>query len=300
MKNTALLTVLTASFLLGIFACNPDCDSVAGLRVVYSSSPVGNEAKLGAPGTQILLTANPPSALNGRRIFFGKREATGVTFKENHGLVVTIPSDLPPGPIDLRIEDPDCVDYITVDFQVVESDFFFNSTDYVFPTFPEIVIPTLPPAFPASIENAWLSPDNLDYCMWFKFVKIDGKCTTALDPAQTKEQCFGPCRTDRAVRYKSNPVSGVIDSTRNFIHLIIDRTKEGLGYEELVGRFITPAETSAEYQKWEPGDEPISNPAIPVNTSRDHMMLLTSLSTGRTLLLYQQDLNVQAATKDCN
>lgn len=294
-----LLHFLPLILSAALFSCNPDCDSVVGLRVTYGPMLIGDAHPSGLPGQQILLTAEPPSSLAGRRIFFKDMEVKNVEFIPGKGLSVRIPESMPEGQVELRVEDPDCVDFVSLNFDVVNSEFFENNPNYVFPPFPEIVVPTLQPSFPPTIENAWLSVNELDYCIWFKFAKdANGNCTTELDPMTSREQCFGDCLTSRDSLYDDNPVSGVIDPANNFIHIIVNRTRWNGGYEEFVGEFIDPAETG-QYQEWEAGNEPINIPGIPVNTSRDHMILLTSLSTGRTMLIYQQDLNVAASTHDC-
>lgn len=295
-------TLAFASLLLALcqMGCNPDCTSISGLRLSSGFNPAGYE---------ILITANPPDVLRNRRVLFRDDPVDSVRFVEGQGLIVKIPENLAVGAVDLKIEDPDCADYVTLDFEVVDPDFFVNNLgDYAFPPLPEIIIPNLPVTdFPPSIENAWLSVNELDYCMWFKFVREvdangDTVCTYKIDPVNSFEQCFGPCKgftNDADCPYDDNPMFGIIDPVHNYISVTVDRTRTNNGYEEFTGQFIDPAETG-QYQTWEAGTEPTSVPGLPINTTRDHMMLLTSQKTGRKVLIYQQGLNVAAATTLCH
>lgn len=294
MARHLLLSALILTTVL--FSCNPDCDSVSGLRVAFSPMLISDANPSGMKGQQILITADPPGSLEGRRIFFNNDRAEEVEFVPDKGLVVRVPEDVSEGAIELRVEDPDCVDFVSLNFNVVADKFFENNPNYVYPPVPEIVIPTIQPSFPPSIENAWLSVNNLDYCLWFKFAEVeispgDTICSTSLDPSQSREQCFADC-LDGNTLYKDNPVSGVIDPDNNFVHLIIDRTIWGGGYEEFIGEFIDPEDTG-KYLDWEGGNtEPISETGLDIadNKSREHMILLTSLQSGRSLLIYQQGL----------
>jgi hypothetical protein len=289
---------LLLSTITSLLSCNPDCTSIAGLRISTTMNAAGHE---------ILISANPPESLKDRKVFFGNNEATQVRFQEGQGLVVRVPEDLEDGQVELRIQDLDCEGVVSLDFDVVDPTFFINNPDFVFPPLPEIIIPNLPVTdFPPSIENAWLSVNNLDYCMWFKFLKevnINGDtvCSTNIDPARSFEQCFAGClgfTNDADCLYDDNPLSGVIDPANNFVRVIVDRTRWGGGYEEFTGQFINPSETGI-YEEWEAGDEPTNVAGLPINTTRDHMILLTSQLNGRKVLIYQQGLNVAAATTDC-
>lgn len=292
------------------FGCNPDCTSISGLSLSTTVNAAGHE---------ILISATPPDILKNRKVFFNDNEADNVEYIEGYGLRVRVPDNMPAGKVDLKIEDPDCADFITVDFDVVENNFFVNNPEYVFPPLPEIIIPTLPPpSFPVSIENAWLGANDLDYCMWFKFVKdyeitddgdtIGYACTNVIDSENSFEQCFANCSgrcsgvgSDSDCLYDDNPISGIIDPSNNYIHITVDRTRWGGGYEEFSGQFINPAETG-QYQVWEAGTEPTSVDGLPINKVREHMILLTSLKNGRKLLIYQQGINpaiVPSATLEC-
>ncbi|MEL6276169.1 MAG: hypothetical protein AAFU03_13800, partial [Bacteroidota bacterium] len=72
---------------------------------------------------------------------------------------------------EVRIEDGDCVDFANFGFTVVDEAFFVNNPQFVSPFPPNIVIPTIPPSFPPVLDQAWISPQNPDYCLWFVMVK---------------------------------------------------------------------------------------------------------------------------------
>ncbi len=256
------------------YHCNPDCDSLPGLSISTIENPAGFE---------VLIRANPPSALQGRKVFFDEVAAERSRFIDNVGLAVTVPGGLNPGKVEMRIEDPDCQDFVALDFNVTGADFFLNNPDYVFPPLPEIIIPTLPADFPPSIENAWLSPQNLDYCLWFKFVpNPDGHCTLTLDPLTSFEQ--STCQT-AGVLYEQNQMSGFMDS-RGILHLSIERADGSL--EEFEGQLINPNDAPEQYRAWESAGADCISGLPPEYRARSHMMLLTSQSTGRQLLVYQQ------------
>ncbi|MCB0572047.1 MAG: hypothetical protein KDC66_19915 [Phaeodactylibacter sp.] len=256
------------------YRCNPDCDSLPGLSISTTENPAGYE---------VLIRANPPSALQGRKVFFGDMLAEQSRFIDNVGLAVTVPDGLNPGKVEMRIEDPDCQDFVALDFNVTSADFFQDNPDYVFPPLPEIIIPTLPADFPPSIENAWLSPQNLDYCLWFKFVAdADGNCTQTLDPLTSFEQ--STCGK-AGVLYEENQMSGYMDS-HGVMHLSVERANGSL--EEFEGELINPDDAPEKYLDWNSvGADCLSG--LPGDfKKRTHMMLLTSKATGRQLLIYQQ------------
>ena len=131
------------------------------------------------------------------------------------------------------------------------------------------MIPTSLPSFPPSVANAWLSPQNTDYCVWLQFAKktvfgsnpieyvLDGNGnkieTNTIDPSQSAELSVKEllCNSTANTLYHNNPVSGVVDRDNNFVHFWIDRTSKGLGVEEFIGEFI------------DINDTPYAEPAVP-------------------------------------
>lgn len=278
-KYIFLLIFCSAIF----WACNPDCDSLIGVSL---SSTVN------AGGHQVLISAQPSSALEGRRVFFDDKEVE-TNYIQDRGLVVTVPEDVS-GDMELRIEDPDCVDFIAFNFEVVNEAYFVNNPTYVFPPTPEIIIPNLPADFPPSIENAWLHPVNTDYCFWFKFLPdMDGKCTKFIDPVNSFEQ--STCGSDSEL-YSNNPLSGRVEADGS-VFVTVNRPG---GTEDFEGALLSPGDVPEKYQGWVDitcGGNAVSTGWDNGFKNRDFMMLLTSKSTGRQLLIYQQ--GVPGAPIDC-
>lgn len=262
-----------------LHSCNPDCESIPGLRISADQNPAGY---------QVLLSANPPESLRGKKVFMGDREVAA-DFLPDAGLVFEVPPDVS-GATEVRVEDGDCEQYAALDFQVVGADFFRNNPGFISPVPPEIVIPSIPPSFPPVIDNAWLSPTDIDYCMWFIMVKdtvysADSSSfelvpTNTLHPAESFE--FSTCgNADRL--YHGNPMFGIIDRDLNYINIWVDRRSQGdgLGIEEYVGQFIPIEGTS--FDKAYGG--------CSAGTSLDHngyLMLLTSRRNGRQVLVFQK------------
>lgn len=276
MINRLSIAFFSLLVILANYHCNPDCDSLPGLSISTTEDPAGYE---------VLIRANPPTALQGRKVYFDDVLAEQSRFIDGMGLAVTVPDGVDPGKVEMKIEDPDCLDFVALDFNVTTADFFQNNPDYVFPPLPEIIIPSIPTDFPPSIENAWLSPHNLDYCLWFKFVPDQGgNCTQTLDPLTSFEQ--STCGT-AGVLYEENHMSGFMDS-RGIMHLSIERANGSL--EEFEGQLINPNGVPEKYRTWNStGADCISG--LPSQyQKRTHMMLLTSKSNGRQLLIYQQEI----------
>lgn len=284
-KQTSSIVLLISFF--SFFSCNPDCDSLLGLQV---------KSEYACEGDQIVLTANPLQALEGRRVYFNDVPANSF-FSEKVGLVVTIPEGQGlDGKVELRVEDPDCVDFVALDFNVADPLFFENNPQYVFPLIPEIIIPNIPQDFPPSIENAWLHVENIDYCIWFTLISDSGNCTRILDPANSFEQstCFKN-DPDKNLLYKLNPMSGYIDSDDN-VFVTIHRID---GEEHFQGRMVNFEDVPEKYHDWVfPNPLPDGcNPGLPTGSTgpvpeRNHMMVLTSLRNGKQLIIYQQAIDL--------
>ncbi len=259
---------------LGLFSCNPDCDSVQGLRLSTSLNPAGYE---------VLITANPPSSLKGRRIYFGKSEVE-TKYEEDMGLIVKVPEGIS-GLTDLRVEDPDCVDFVSLDFNVVGADFFQENTEYVFPPAPEIVIPTIPSVFPPSIENAWLNPVDPDYCLWFgpfqpyHFI-LNGDTiftdSTKIVAAGSFE--LSACGNTGSFHH-NNPFYGIVNYQTGDISITIDRSSKGLGTEDFTGKFIDMQNTNY--------NQSTLTVCGGTQEKAGHMMMLVSKTNGRQLLVQQ-------------
>lgn len=271
MRRTYIMLFALA---FGFYSCNPDCDSVQRLKLSTDLNPAGYE---------VLVTANPISSLKGRRVYFGKAEVE-TKFNNDVGLIVTVPEGIS-GVTDLRVEDPDCVDFISMDFNVVEGDFFQNNTNFIFPPAPEIVIPTIPGVFPPTIENAWLSPVNSDYCLWFgpfqpyHFI-VNGDTLFTDDTFIVAAGSFelSACGNTNAY-YHNNPFYGIVNYQTGEISITIDRSSKGLGTEEFTGEFIDMQNTAY--------GQPTLEVCGSAKEKAGHMIMLTSKTNGRQLLVQQ-------------
>lgn len=278
-------------FLINAFIhlqCNPDCTPLLGLQVLPA---------VGESGTEVLIKATPLESLISQdvEISFNSKPVTQKKFHPQLGLVVTVPDGVE-GQADLVISNPDCSERLP--FNAVPASFFEANKSFIPPSIPQIFIPISPlPPFPPSLENAWLCPENTDYCIWFKFLKDPkGKCTSSIDPTQSFEQstCNGG---NAALLYNKNPIFGVVDKDKNLVHFWIDRTKNpngNLGTEEFIGSFININDTP-----YKPFEQLGCSPAAGWKRERNHMILATSTTTNRQLVIYQQAFNDPNFMIDC-
>ncbi|MBP6812268.1 MAG: hypothetical protein KA138_12150 [Saprospiraceae bacterium] len=305
MKPVLFYTAAIALLALVHSACNPDCNSLVNVQSSTSLNPAGYE---------ILITANPLSDLKGRKVFFGDVEARSV-FHEGFGLVVEVPEGVS-GNLEIKMEDPDCLDVQTIPFNVVDANFLLENMDYVPPTPPDIIIPVVPISFPSNVDNAWLSPDNPEYCLWFTMykefeylidtatnkpaldanglpIKIVTGETTLVDPHNSFEQATCGCLRDFSVShlpYAMNRMGGIVDKTNNVIEIYIDRTPIGGDIEHFSGKFIeiekTPYSSDLGVVTC-PSNVPPCGPTNGYPKTSRHMMLLTSQTTGRQVVAFQ-------------
>jgi hypothetical protein len=280
MKQIAFLLALCMAS-IAHYQCNPACINLTNVRTNSSLAPAGYE---------ILITADQTEDLRGRGVRFGSTQATDSRFIDGLGLAVKVPLGIS-SPVAIMIDDPDCGDVMVSDqFALANSiQSSFGTANYVFPMPPEIVIPNPPITLPTSIDNAWFQPDNAEYCIWIKALRIvkapgDTLVTTQIDPAQSEElsTCLAKNLQVPVPNYHKNPVSGVFDIKNNYIRFIIDRTSKGLGYEEFEGTLIeksmSPYATKTKGPflcGTQPTEVPLGNAAL----------LVTSLTTGRQLIL---------------
>lgn len=279
MKNLFSLIVFIL-FTAGFIACNPDCSSSGSLTLSSDFNPAGYE---------VLLKAVPLSNLKNKKVFFGKTQAEA-RFVDSVGLIFKVPQGSI-GKTSIKIEDGDCAEYL--DFDVKSADFFKKNPNFIFPVVPEIIIPTLPSSFPPSINNAWLNPDNTDYCIWFTIKKDSTKNpngtykifdTVNLDEKNSFEQCTKCCADiDANPLYKKNTMYGIYDTINRNVHFWIKRPN---GTEEFDGRFIDTARIiNPRYsaQKYD-----IKCAANNLVKDKPHMILMTSRQTGRQTLIFQK------------
>lgn len=285
-------------FAVGFMSCNPDCESLLTTNIVV---PVGPYPE----GTELAIRANPAEILDGREIHLSYRSNNAVRtdrlnaeFRADLGAtVVEIPFGVTPD-ASLLIDDPDCSGQlipIGSQTEIVDPAFFLDNPLFVTPTPPLIIIPTPPVQVPTNIVNAWFSPNDRNYCIWFNPVQdtlADGTIIglpQLLPPDSPNGQgprngsvelaagCSHVPDSDNKL-YHDNPVTGIVDVPNNYIRIRIDRTAKGLTVEEYEGELIGADQMPAEYD---------SGGACSANGDPEPFyMLLTSVQTGRQLVLF--------------
>lgn len=295
LQLSALLVVL--SLLTG---CNPDCESIQTSNIVVPPGPFEQ-------GSELVIASNPSNLLEGRSFSISVQNANqsevislDTRFERSLGAaVVQLPAQLSNNAT-ILIDDPDCTNSLIplgTESSVVDANFFIDNPFFITPAPPVIIIPAPPITPPLKVINAWFSPNNRDYCIWFKpdedqfgneksnlipAVSADDKSLAIGPPEGSAELAVGCSATGPATDrfYHANPVSGIVDKENNFIRIRIDRTLKGLGIEEMEGQFIDPAQLIGT------GYE-IGGACAPDGTSKPNIMLLTSLQTGRQLILWR-------------
>lgn len=291
MKALSFMAAMTL-IMVAFTACNPDCKSIQGIGV--NTKDVYNNY-------QFVITANPLTSLIGRKVFIGGVPAAS-EFKDGVGLIVTVPDKeaLAPGPQEIKIEDPDCLDVFVIDdFQIVPEGYFNNLANYAPPIPPEIVIPSIPISFPASVDNAWLSPEDPGYCLWFIMYKdADGKPTALINPDSSFEQATCWCLRDfntSHLPYAMNRMGGRIEydpvKKESHINVFIDRSQTTGEVEEYTGEFIDINNTIYVNKRGYVDCPDINCDMTPQNLNdpptTGHLMLLTSKKTGKQLVAFQ-------------
>lgn len=298
-KRITLLLFAIAT-LFSFQACNPDCETFATSNINLPPGPYEE-------GTELAITANPPGVLEGRQFHISFRGSTGgniseipTRFEPDLGAaVVEIPNGLSAN-ASFLVDDPDCTgNLIPVGegSSVVDASFFIDNPFFVTPTPPLIIIPLPPVTPPANIVNAWFSPNNRDYCIWFNptidtlqdgtIVEfpalIPAFSPNGIGPANGSVELAVGCSDSEADDrfYHLNPVSGFIDKDNNVIRIRIDRTSKNLGIEEMDGQFIDPKQLPAGT------DYSVGGVCSADGSSKPNIMFLTSLQTGRQMILWR-------------
>ncbi|MCB0632255.1 MAG: hypothetical protein R2824_15570 [Saprospiraceae bacterium] len=302
MTKPLTLVVSVTIALLALQACNPECESIPASNIELPPGPYEK-------GAELAIFANPSELLKGRDFLLSVRNintnnTSTITLESRYeeGLeaaVVTLPDEINQDATFL-INDPDCSGQlipIGTQTSVVDASFFVDNPFFITPTPPLIIIPSPPINPPLKIINAWFSPNNRDYCIWFKPDEDeDGNEKPNLIPAiatspmtitngppngsaELAVGCGGNPATDRF--YHANPVSGIVDKENNYIRILIDRTSKGLGIEEMVGQFINPDMLPPNT------DYSTGGRCNPDGSKKPNIMLLTSLQTGRQMILWR-------------
>ena len=301
MKQSTTLFLGLLLFYLFQTACNPDCDSLTAGNIQVPQQPYES-------GSQLLISSTPTNLVQDREFHFRSRSSNSTVILNSsynellNAAIVDLPAELSSA-ADLLINDPDCSGQlipIGAPSDVVDASFFVDNPLFVSPVPPIIIIPNPPVTVPANVVNAWFSPNNRDYCIWFNPVIIetlpDGtmvegsalipsdpdSLTINLGPVNGSAELAAGCNGDvpRANRfYHNNPVSGIVDKEANIIRISIDRTSKGLGIEQYEGQFIAVDGVPEEFR-----NDGICTPNTDVEP---FFMYLTSLTTGRQLILFR-------------
>jgi hypothetical protein len=265
------------------YSCNPNCENITGLY--FAEHPYVEEG-------EILIKASNVNTLRNRNVFFNEVLAEKTTFVDDLGLIAKMPQGVTGDNVTLRIQDQDCADFVSFSLNVKSEGFFVGNPDFVPPAPPQIIIAVPNPPLPPSINNAWISPNNTDYCIWFVVLDVPGSPgnfiispITGANGKQSEELsvdqlvCGSPPRQETEY-YHKNPVYGMINTNDNLIQFWIDRSSKGLGIEEFEGKFIDINDT--------PYNDDRTPGCKPWNETKLHMMMVTSKQTNLSLLLYQQ------------
>lgn len=303
MKNNHYLILAIITFAMGLISCNPDCNTSSNGNISIDS---GSAILAGRPN-QILLRSIPANFLRGREVYIDNPIPTAPPLQVDasfeptlDGLIVTIPeeSSMISTP-NVYVDDPDCSSNLLVvdPLQIRSEEFFFTNDAFLVPPIPLIIIPAPAITPPINVTNAWLTPYDRDYCIWFVPNRDEnGKEEKQLRVFKPEEESiFGspdktgsrefiaPCASDEEITARNNqhgnPVSGIIDKEANFIQIQIDRTRKGLGVETFTGMFIELDELPDD-PEWR-----VTGPCGNRSKNTGAVMLLTSQSTGQQLLL---------------
>ena len=277
------------TYMMYLFAaCNPTCDPVGSITISSDNNPAEYE---------ILIRATPASSLLGKTISFGNVivSDSAKRFVEDVGMAVKIPKNVS-GATKLKIEDLDCSDEVAFDFIVNSKDYYLKNPNFVSPIMPEIIFPTLVSVYPASINRAWVSPINTDYCLWFG-QKLD---SLLIDPSTSpkkykvvyslnggsfeKTTCSSGLVNNPNSIYSLNPIYGYYDTTLTprKLFFTVDRTSRGAGIEEYVGEFIDIKATNYNKTSFAKTGNCTADPDV-----KGSLLLVTSKKTGRQTLVFQ-------------
>jgi hypothetical protein len=273
-----------------LFGCNPNCENIVG--VYFAEYDYVEES-------EILIRSSDLDALRSRMVFFNDIPAESTKFVEGTGLVAKMPEGVQGDNVLMRIQDRDCGDFVTRNLGVQPEDYFVGNPNYIPPAPPQIIIPIPNPPLPPSINNAWISPNNTDYCIWFVVDPVPGggPGNFLISPVErpnpnnpnvmirsqelsVEQQVCGQSPSLETNLYHRNPIYGMINTNDNVIQFWIDRSAKDLGVEEFSGVFLDIDQTAY-------GDDRTPDCGN-WNKEKKHMMMVTSKQTGRTLLLYQQ------------
>lgn len=264
------------------------------------------------PGQEILVRSDPFAFLEEKDLYIQSLVNGIPTIDENapllsrfsaeaRGRIATIPRDAV-GATDIFIKDDNCGGFIPLSSVRVANEEFINSnlSSFVIPSPPQIIIPTPPVNIPTNIVNTWFSPNNRNYCIWFRpeLARTETGCYREKENLVPGNTDIGPgtpqsgswelkagCGDDpNAFLFDANPITGgVIDTLTGYVSFAIDRTSKGLGIERFEGSLMNPTSVQEDYQ--------IVGACVPhpEGLKAKLMMVVTSEQTGRQLILYRFD-----------
>lgn len=307
MLKPLLLSVLSI-FLIFLSGCDPKCEDNPGI-------PASLNVSEAVSGMEVLIRTDPAELFHQTRNVYATSDAGEPILLEKKpiagmGVKVSLPKN-ETGNIQLLADDPDCTGLVPLsNLPTFEESHFSNNPGFITPILPTLVFPSLPSAPIIDITNAWISPQNRSYCLWFGdfersyLSEPDGTATDGdtntieidtifVDTEEPKfldersvELAIGCSGSDpNQTLFHKNPVSGVVDFKNNFINIFIDRTADPrVGkIEEYVGYFVEPEDV--------PNDLFLMGGACQSdNKRRGKLMVLTSQSNGHQMLLFKNAL----------
>ena len=256
------------------------------------------------------MRSNPVGFLADRNVFIdnplgdGEKIMLESEFHEGFGLTAVLPPEAPEN-TSVFVEDPDCSnEFLFVNpLLVANEDFFIASDLFVVPPIPVIIIPNQTVTINIDITNAWITPYERSYCIWFvPELDTDGNELKALRPylpGKDEESVamgdfdklgsheFLVCDENTRlsnINADKNPVTGFVDKNApggGVVRIRIDRSAKGLGFENFSGFFIDP-EGQLPDESWKLGGGCVEG-----GSTRETFMLLTSESTGQQILMIQ-------------
>ena len=288
-----LMAIIGAGIIL---SCNPECESLPASNINLPEGPF-------LAGSELAMVSTPANFLEDRAIYlsmssFDNAESMELAsrFDRTSGTkIVQLPAQISDN-ASFWVDDPDCSgSLIPIDeaTSLVDESFFVDNPLFVTPFPLLVIIPQALPSVPPGLVDAWFSPNNRDYCIWFdprQDTLADGEVielpslVPGTEPGRSpimtgSVELAADCVPDANRLYHNNPVSGILDIENNYVSFEVDRTSKGLGVESYEGRFVVPGELPLDYN--------IGGACTPDGKVRDKIMLVTSLKTGRQLILFR-------------
>ncbi len=289
-----LIPYITFCVVLALQACNPDCTNLSTSNISLPPGPYLANA-------EISINSSPSSLIKEREFHLSirKNNSTEIMVLDSRfeealdAAVVLMPNEVNPT-ASILINDPDCTGSLIPVGEATSlqsTSFFVDNPFFVKPAPPLIVIPTPPPSIPGNIVNAWFSPNDRKYCIWFKPDEDDngnelptltrgffdnGERMGSWELAAGCDNIEGTGEL-----FHLNQVTGIVDKVNNIINIRIDRTSKNLGFEDFEGFFVDPDKMPAG------SDYNIGGICANNGDAKPKLMYLVSQKTKRQLLLWR-------------